>query len=385
LRQIEVKVIAPEEPEDTGDAETEPEPETDEDNDTGIFTLIEEEEPEEPVVEEEPEEPVVEEEPDTDDGESPGQSGDALGQGGDSPGNSEDAPGQGGDSPGNSGDAPGQGGDNPGNGNGNNNDGGDTTTDDTDTSGDSAGPGNSGNAGNGNNNGNGNTHVQSSDTLIQDLVNGLDELPGNADVFLSEVNGKTVLVATMAGMDDSGLQSSASLGDLTVDWGYWSLPGLLSSKQEISREDFQRVYLAVVEPANMDDLKSTSGSWSFSSEPNQFTGTGTGGTLTGLQMGFDVNLDSGAVSNGSFVADVGYGQQSWSMNFTGSVEGATATMGNFSDTLVITPDGVTGAIHGSLDGVFTGAGDIQGFVSGFSLTSGSEALGGFGLLRGTPE
>ena len=47
-------------------------------------------------------------------GTSPGQSGDAPGQGGTSPGQSGDAPGQGGTSPGQSGDAPGRGGTAPG-------------------------------------------------------------------------------------------------------------------------------------------------------------------------------------------------------------------------------------------------------------------------------
>ena len=146
------------------------------------------------------------------------------------------------------------------------------------------------------------------------------------------------------------------------------------------------MYLAVVDPANMDELKSTSGNWHYSSVADQFTGAGSGGTLTDLNVGFDVDLNSGLVSNGSFNADVGYGAQTWSMNFSGSVNGATATMNNFTDTVVISPAGITNGIQGEWGGVFTGTGDVNGFVTGFSLTNGLEgALGGLGLLEGSPD
>ena len=245
--------------------------------------------------------------------------------------------------------------------------------------------------GNGNNNGNGNGNSnnleQDSSVQIRNLITGISEDINNAAgaVTVSEVGDTTVLFAAVPADAEGGVESSGRVGDLTVDWGYWSLPGLLEGSQEISSADFQRVYLAVVDPANMDDLKSVSGNWSYSSVPNQFTGAGTAGTLTGLEMGFDVDLNSGAISNGNFDATVGYGAEQWSMNFTGSVNGASAAMDNFSNDVVISPNGITQGIEGSLGGVFTGAGDTNGFVTGFSLTNGASALGGLGLLEGTPE
>ena len=245
--------------------------------------------------------------------------------------------------------------------------------------------------GNGNNNGNGNGNSnnleQDSSVQIRNLITGISEDINNAAgaVTESEVGDTTVLFAAVPADAEGGVESSGRVGDLTVDWGYWSLPGLLEGSQEISSADFQRVYLAVVDPANMDDLKSVSGNWSYSSVPNQFTGAGTAGTLTGLEMGFDVDLNSGAISNGNFDATVGYGAEQWSMNFTGSVNGASAAMDNFSNDVVISPNGITQGIEGSLGGVFTGAGDTNGFVTGFSLTNGASALGGLGLLEGTPE
>ena len=244
-----------------------------------------------------------------------------------------------------------------------------------------------GNGNNGNNKGNGNnsssTLEQSGEGVIRQLVSGITDTA--AQVNVTDVAGETVLYAAITTSEAGGVESSASVGDLTVDWGYWSLPGLMDGSQKISGEEFQRVYLAVVDPANIDDLKSVSGNWSYSSVANQFTGSGTAGTLTGLDMGFDVDLNSGTVTNGSFNATVGYGAEHWSMNFSGSVNGATATMGDFTNDVVITPADMTQGIEGSLGGVFTSVGGTNGFVTGFSLTNDATALGGLGLLQGTPR
>jgi len=75
----------------------------------------------------------------------------------------------------------------------------------------------------------------------------------------------------------------------------------------------------------MDAMRSTSGRWSFASV-GQFSGSGTAGSLTGLSMVFDVNLNSGNISHGSFNATVG-GSENWAMSFSGTVSGATASMG----------------------------------------------------------
>ena len=244
-----------------------------------------------------------------------------------------------------------------------------------------------GNNGNNNNKGNGNnsssTLEQSGEGVIRQLVSGITDTA--AQVNVTDVAGETVLYAAITTSEAGGVESSASVGDLTVDWGYWSLPGLMDGSQKISGEEFQRVYLAVVDPANIDDLKSVSGNWSYSSVANQFTGSGTAGTLTGLDMGFDVDLNSGTVTNGSFNATVGYGAEHWSMNFSGSVNGAAATMGDFTNDVVITPADMIQGIEGSLGGVFTSVGGTNGFVTGFSLTNDATALGGLGLLQGTPR
>jgi hypothetical protein len=241
---------------------------------------------------------------------------------------------------------------------------------------------------NGNGNGNGNNLAQSTDSSVRDLVEAYaDKIQATeGQIAVARDDENTYLIVKVPVSDNSGLEASASFGDVSIDWGYWSLPGLLDGEHEISSEDFQRVYLAVIDVADMDSLKSTSGKWSYNSVPNQFTGGGTGGTLTGLDVGFDVDLNSGLVSNGSFNADVGYGAENWSMNFSGSVNGASATMNNFTDTVVFTPAGITNGIQGELGGVFTGSGEVNGFVTGFSLTNDlGGALGGLGLLEGSPE
>ena len=150
-------------------------------------------------------------------------------------------------------------------------------------------------------------------------------------------------------------------------WGAWSIPGVASVQANTS---VALTALTVNQPADMDAMRSTSGRWRFSSN-GQFSGSGTAGSLTGLAIGFDVNLNSGNISNGSFNATVG-GSESWSTSFSGSVSGATASMGSFSN-----------GISGSMNGGFTAG---NGFVTGFALTNGAgSALGGLGLLQGTPQ
>jgi len=53
--------------------------------------------------------------------------------------------------------------------------------------------------------------------------------------------------------------------------------------------------------------------------------------------------------------------------------------------VVITPADMIQGIEGSLGGVFTSVGGTNGFVTGFSLTNDATALGGLGLLQGTPR
>jgi hypothetical protein len=55
------------------------------------------------------------------------------------------------------------------------------------------------------------------------------------------------------------------------------------------------------------------------------------------------------------------------------------------NAVMISPAGITHGIEGGLGGVFTGAGDTNGFVTGYSLGSGASALGSMGLLEGTPK
>jgi len=222
--------------------------------------------------------------------------------------------------------------------------------------------------------------------LIRNLITSNSELFNDSigQVRPESIEGSSVLITSISSDAEGGIDSSASVGDLTISWGYWSLPGLLSQDQEFSRLEFQRVYLAVVDPADMDALKSTSANWSYNSVADQFTGSGSAGTMTDLNVGFDVDLNSGVISNGSFTAEVGYGEELWSMNFTGKVNGANASMNNFSDSVVITPAGISQGIQGELGGVFTGTGNTNAFVTGFSLNNGSNAvLGGFGLLEGS--
>ena len=66
------------------------------------------------------------------------------------------------------------------------------------------------------------------------------------------------------------------------------------------------------------------------------------------------------------------------MHFDGDISGARAQMSNFNSMDI---NGISTTITGDLNGVFTGTGSTQAFVSGFSLEALTGAtLQGVGLL-----
>ncbi len=248
--------------------------------------------------------------------------------------------------------------------------------DDTDSSrddrGDSGNSNNNGNGnnngkGNGNNNGNGNGNNASGntdDTPGQTEENDASTGNGNSGNANTNGNGNSGSTGTSSSRDAA---AGTDALNLAAGWGAWSIPGVASVQvnSSVAITEF-----SVNQPADMDAMRSTSGRWSFASV-GQFSGSGTAGSLTGLSMGFDVNLNSGNISNGSFNATVG-GSENWATSFSGTVSGATASMGGFSN-----------GINGTMVGGFT---VNNGFVTGFALTNGSgSALGGLGVLPGTPQ
>lgn len=191
--------------------------------------------------------------------------------------------------------------------------------------------------------------------------NGSDDAPGNSGN--SNAGGNSGNGNNNDVVSETGANGSLNLG---AGWGAWSVPGVAS----VQASGLVVTAVSVNVPADMVAMRSTSGRWTFNSN-GQFSGSGTAGNLTALGIGFDVNLNSGNVSNGSFNATVGNGAESWSMSFSGSVSGASATMSNFSS-----------GISGSMSGAFTGSNG----VAGFALTNAAgSALGGLGVLQGTPQ
>src|SRR5690606_4409567 len=112
---------------------------------------------------------------------------------------------------------------------------------------------------------------------------------------------------------------------------------------------------------------------------------GGAGPLDALNMGFRVDLANGSVSDGNFEARAG--EQQWTFGFSGSIDGAKANMHSFTNTLITNGDGIqSDAIHGTLEGVFTGSPSEPGFVTGFSLQGGDgSGLQGMGLLKGAAQ
>ena len=146
------------------------------------------------------------------------------------------------------------------------------------------------------------------------------EMPTTAIAALAEIPTKNKVCSNSGGNSgNGGGNGSSSSGNapagtgtpnLGAGWGAWSIPGVASVQANTS---VALTALTVNQPADMDAMRSTSGRWRFSSN-GQFSGSGTAGSLTGLAIGFDVNLNSGNISNGSFNATVG-GSESWSHVF----------------------------------------------------------------------
>jgi hypothetical protein len=204
---------------------------------------------------------------------------------------------------------------------------------------------------------------------------GNDVLLGEADV-LQEPFIDTVLELLDALPLDPDIISHPS-PDFEVTWGRWNTAEVLlpSGHPELMGPS---IYWATVREAT--ELANLNGSYSYQSDNACATGSCIGGDANGgdlkqVDMGFQVDFGTGAISNGALTA-IDSQDRNWAVSFDGALEGAAATMDNIATADGSDLNGITGTING----VFTGS-DVPAFVGGFGLQSGADFVQGMTLLQ----
>ncbi|OZG75223.1 hypothetical protein BTA51_02235 [Hahella sp. CCB-MM4] len=154
-------------------------------------------------------------------------------------------------------------------------------------------------------------------------------------------------------------------GHNNISWGVWNAspsnpvyvyqdpnqPSLLEKKEET-------VYWLTAEAANTANLTGTA---TFAATPD-FLGTGSDGAVTGVTGSFDIDFDSGDITNGAL--NVMTVNQNWTVQMDGVYENAQASM-DVLDGQISGSINCTNCVTGRVNGIFVEPGDA--FAGGFDL------------------
>lgn len=154
-----------------------------------------------------------------------------------------------------------------------------------------------------------------------------------------------------------------------VSWGKWNGNIDIQATPNNTSASFSENHNFYWLSAEAASLSSLRGEASFSGN-SEFLGDINGDAITSLNGGFDVNFDTGAISNGTL--NFGTGSESWSVTYDGIVLGANADMSNIQGNIT-GANGCTQCIQGDVQGIFARPGDR--FVGGFQL-EGNTAVDG---------
>ncbi len=165
---------------------------------------------------------------------------------------------------------------------------------------------------------------------------------GTADVYVEQVNGSAY-----------------------VSWGKWNGNiDVLTTPNDptASFSENHNFYWLSAEAASLSSLR---GEAQFSTS-GEHLGDINGQAITQLNGQFDVNFDTGAISNGSL--SFGHDSSNWNMTYDGNVRGANATMTN---------------VQGNINGAGVCQQCVQGDIQGIFARPGNQFVGGFQLQGGT--
>lgn len=171
-----------------------------------------------------------------------------------------------------------------------------------------------------------------------------------------------------------------------VEWGIWNASSdqpveIYKDNSSLNKDTINQTALwMAVSPIRPMDLKGITGTVSFSG--NEAIGIDNlGNKLTSASGSFDLNLSTGALSNGKLNAS--YGADTWQANFTGTIR-----PGNFSENTPRVNIDITSGNHNSspinaessdMKGVLTAPPantDVPGFAGSFHLKEGNNSASG---------
>jgi hypothetical protein len=155
-------------------------------------------------------------------------------------------------------------------------------------------------------------------------------------------------------------------GRSNISWGYWSAstsnPVNLykdPATPDLPEAESESVYWLSAEAANIADLTGTA---RFAAT-GDFLGSGSDGAVDAVNGDFDVNFDTGTISNGSL--GVSTAGNNWQVNFSGRYQNAQGIMKVDSGDIVSGPANCLSCVKGDLSGIFVAPGDA--FAGGFTL------------------
>jgi hypothetical protein len=183
------------------------------------------------------------------------------------------------------------------------------------------------------------------------------------------------VITTVTGAS-TALPTLQNVGGLDLDWGRWD-DVQIESKHGTVTLTKDVMWAVFIPTATMPSPTGTAVRYGNNSTVPINGIDDTGGALRSGVIEFDVTFGQtvDAISNGSMVV-FDSRNLSWNITFNGDLSGPYVKMTDVTGTF-----NTTGNVTGTMAGAFTGTGLTPDFVTGFSLTSGSNFIQGTSLLN----
>jgi len=210
------------------------------------------------------------------------------------------------------------------------------------------------------------------DTVLEAIALGftlVSEEDTGSGIVDHALTGTAVLDADGIDLDEVALSlPESSVSALNIGWGTWDNP-IEDNWVVVGEAAGDQVRLeagdhyANVTPTPVANLQGTASY--ASSAASTFIGSGNAGDVTQVVAGMSVDFDTGYISDGQLIVEVG-DSQAWDINFNGTVAGGVVDLDALGGTLS-DPGGIlSSSINADLGGVFTGD-NAEAFIGGFDL------------------
>ena len=231
------------------------------------------------------------------------------------------------------------------------------------------------------------TNGNNSDMIFADNNITDTQMGTDADLFINDrLHGydPVQLVVENGGLTAASTLDSSVSSQFSVGWGAWNGgANIIDAQGGSSAFHSEPLYWLSAKRADIQDLN---GEWNYNTVLAA-EGEGTHGSLSSLDMSFDVSFGTGLITGGQFEAVVGGSDTRWYTEFTGTAHGPVANINDFSGaTLGLDADyslNAAASITGEMRGIFTeGTAGAQGFATGFALEATTDGGSTFSNLNG---